>query len=423
MTERGSFTVRPYRPEDLGEVVEYWRSRGVVPYGPDGLSLAEATDLVSNEASVTLVADDRGEIVGTVVGTVSGSIGSVHRIVGEDGVCEQLLEELESLLVDRGARKMTAQLRSAPDLAQRLLEAGYEEVQGASVFERELSPTVVGPGVLAQLGGRMVDPGLWDALQGMQEEKDIIERRLILPHAQPELAERHGVVPPGAVVLFGPPGTGKTTFAKGVASRLRWPFVPVEPAQFTGGDDEWRWLAETFDRLLDLPAVVAFVDEVEDIASDRQDERRVGSRITNEFLKQIPRIREAPHHLLICATNLVGDLDPAFLRPGRFDYIVPVGPPDARARHAIWGGYVEEITGEEIDLDALVAATERYTPADIEFAARKAAHIAFEGEYFADATHRATTDDFLEAIAGTRPTLTQEMVHAFERDSERYARF
>jgi len=279
--------------------------------------------------------------------------------------------------------------------------------------------------VLLELGGQLIGPGLWDALKGMEEAKEIIERRVILPLSELELAGRHGVVPPRAIVLFGPPGTGKTTFAKGIASRLGWPFVEVLPAELAaeGAERQAKLLADAFGRILELASAVVFVDEVEDLASTRHEERRVTPSITNEFLKQIPRLRDAPHHLLVCATNWVARLDPAFLRPGRFDYVLPVGPPNADARRPIWRRYIEEITDEEVDLEALVRASELFTPADIEFAARKAAQRAFEREHFQRERHRARTEDFLAAIADTKPTLTAEMVSGFDDDTDRFARF
>src|SRR6266568_6864357 len=211
----------------------------------------------------------------------------------------------------------------------------------------------------------MINPGLWDELKGMEEAKEIIERRVILPLSESELAGRHGVVPPRAIVLFGPPGTGKTTFAKGIASRLGWPFVEILPAELAGegAERQAKLLADAFARVLELGSAVVFVDEVEDLAATRHEERRVSPSITNEFLKQIPRLREAQRHLLACATNWVARLDPAFLRPGRFDYVLPVGPPNEQARTAIWRRYVAEITDEPIDIAALVTATELFTPA------------------------------------------------------------
>jgi SpoVK/Ycf46/Vps4 family AAA+-type ATPase len=76
-------------------------------------------------------------------------------------------------------------------------------------------------------------------------------------------------------------------------------------------------------------------------------------------------MREAPHHLLACATNWVSRLDPAFLRPGRFDDVLPVGPPDAEAPEMIWQRYIGEITDEPVDVAELVSASELFTPADV----------------------------------------------------------
>ena len=164
-----------------------------------------------------------------------------------------------------------------------------------------------------------------------------------------------------------------------------------------------------------------FADEVEDLASLRHESRKVGPSVTNEFLKQIPRLREAPHHLLVCATNVVGRLDPAFVRPGRFDYVLPVGPPDADARHAVWQRYADEISDEPVDVDALVAASDLYTPADIEFAARKARSVHSSGSTSRCGTSR--DEDFLDAIGEHRPSLSEEVIRAFEADTARFARY
>ena len=405
--------VRTYRPDDLAAVLRLLEADGDAWPGTD------AAARLLTDGGIAVVADQGATVVGCAVGAVVGGVGWIWRTAAaSDDVQSRLLDALERDLASAGARLLATSSSDGAALAER----GFRRTS-ATVYEREAAE-VGEPSLLTGLGGRVIPSGLWDELRGMDEAKEIIERRVILPLAEPELAARHAVQLPKAIVLFGPPGTGKTTFAKGIASRLGWPFVELEPAEFgaEGADRQAKLLADAFEQLLELPAAVVFVDEVEDIASIRREERRVNPSITNEFLKQIPRLREAPHHLLACATNSVGLLDPAFLRPGRFDYLLPVGPPDEDARAAIWGRYVGEITDEPVDVAGLVAATPLFTPADIEWAARKAAQRAFEREHFAGGGTRATTQDFLEAIAETRPTLTPAMLEAFEADTARFSR-
>ncbi|HEY3686564.1 MAG TPA: ATP-binding protein [Streptosporangiaceae bacterium] len=258
----------------------------------------------------------------------------------------------------------------------------------------------------------------------MEREKRIIERRVVSPLAHPELAERYGVAPPKGVILFGPPGTGKTSFAKAVASRLAWPFVELFPSRLAADShgDLAASLREAFTDLAELAAVLLFVDEVEEIAGARsQRTSRPGHGVTNELLKLIPGFREHEHRLLICATNSVRSLDQAFLRPGRFDYVIPIGPPDPAARTAIWRRYLGP-AAESVELARLVDASDMFTPADIEFAARKGAQAAFEHELAHREGKPASTDDYLAAISSTRPTLTEQAVSEFEEDIEAFSR-
>ena len=280
--------VRPYRPDDLGQVLHLWESGGDSWPGTDA-----SMRLLLDSAAVGLVAEEDGRIVACGLGAVAGGVGWISRTDVTDGsgseVENELLDALADALVATGARLIAVVSSDGEVLASR----GFRPT-GAGLFERRVveQPT---PLALSAVGGRVIPSGLWDDLRGMDEAKEIIERRVILPLAEPELAARHAVEQPKAIVLFGPPGTGKTTFAKGIASRLAWPFVEIQPSEIgaEGAERQAKLLAETFDRLLELPEAVVFVDEVEDIASIRHEMRRVSPNITNEFLKQIPRMREA----------------------------------------------------------------------------------------------------------------------------------
>lgn len=423
-----SAVIREYRPQDLGQVLSLWDRVGSDHH--DGLSVDLAVDLIASDQGVAVVAEMDAKIVGLALAGISSVVASIYRISTDpqgpgDEWMPRLIEDLESRLATRGARRLLMFALVDDRVREHLERRGYTAPERAAHLELDLPETVASPSLLVELGGRMIEPGLWNQLKGMDDPKEVIEKRVILPLEKPDLASRHAVAPPRAVVLFGPPGTGKTTFAKGIASRLGWPFIEIHPAELAGegAEKQGMLLAKAFDGILELPSAVVFVDEVEDLAASREEERKVNPGVANEFLKQIPRFRDTPLHLLACATNWVSKLDSAFLRPGRFDYVLPVGPPDAAARRGVWQRYVGEITDEEVDIDALVDESDLFTPADIEFAARKAAQRAFEREHFEGAGGRAITPDFLKAIKLTRPSLSEDIVDAFQKDTRKFARY
>jgi GNAT superfamily N-acetyltransferase len=340
----------------------------------------------------------------------------------EQGIGSALLRELEKRSVARGVHRLSALLPEGETGAAAFANSGYL-TRDLTYFERvvPLQPQEVG--LLAELGGQVLPEDLWKGLAGMEREKEVIERRIVLPLVDPDLAERYGVKPAHAVVLFGPPGTGKTTFAKAVASRVGWPFVEVFPSRLAAAEGGLAHaLRETFAEIADLEHVVVFIDEVEEIAGERGGKPPSPLQgVTNELLKIIPSFREREGRLLVCATNFVRVLDPAFLRHGRFDYVIPIGAPDAAARAAIWKRYIPAGALEGIDIEAVVEASDLFTPADIEFAARKGSQRALEAAVYGPGGDPAavpgpTTADYLAALAETRPTLTETMLEEFTED-------
>jgi len=164
-----------------------------------------------------------------------------------------------------------------------------------------------------------------------------------------------------------------------------------------------------------------FIDEVEEVAADRGS--GLGSTpVVNELLKAIVGFRERAGRLLVCATNSVRVLDPAFLRHGRFDFVLPIGPPDAEARTAIWRRYLSASDEAGVELADLVRATAGFTPADIGHTARTTAQRMFERTVETGSRVDASTRDFLDVVAATRPTLTVDMTRDFEDDIRDFAR-
>jgi N-acetylglutamate synthase-like GNAT family acetyltransferase len=283
--------VRDYRSEDLAQILQLWEQTTVAESGGGGVAVEQAIRLLSDERAIVLVADTDGRLDGAVLAALSPLTAWIYQLslrpegAYEQMIAERLLEQLEARVSQGGIRTLAAVTEGSEQLAGYLRQRGYRGSDELRYFERDLLPPTAPTGALVELGGQLIGPGLWDALKGMEEAKEIIERRVILPLAEPELAGRHGVVPPRAIVLFGPPGAGKTTFAKGIASRLGWPFVEVLPAELAGegAERQAKLLADAFERILELASAVVFVDEVEDLAATRHEERRVTPSITNEF--------------------------------------------------------------------------------------------------------------------------------------------
>ena len=433
-----AWRIRDFHPSDLDGVLHLWSTMTAAGVEPV-YSLSEV--LASCQEDYAVIALHGEDVIGAAVGRAAHEQGWVVYLATLPdwrgrGIGTSLLAALENRMAPLGLTKLSALMPATETRLGPFLSRGFRDVKDLRFFERTIPVQRTELEPLALLGGRVLPRNLWDNVAGMQQEKQLLERRLVLPLAEPDLADTYGVVPPRAVVLFGPPGTGKTTFAKAIASRLEWPFVEIFPSRLAAEPDGLAAaLRQTFLQIAELEHVVVFLDEVEEIASHRSGEPPSPTQgVTNELLKIIPAFREQSGRLLVCATNFIRALDSAFLRHGRFDYVIPIGLPDAEARTAMWQRFIPDTVQESVDVPQLVARTEGYSPADIEFAARAASQRALETAVYTDAADQGETDkpvqtplgpttaDYLDAIQETRTTVSEEVAAAFREDIHSLAR-
>ena len=361
-----------------------------------------------------------GMLVGAVVARVSGPDAhvvafAIHPEWRHQGIGSALLRRLDQEVIHRGASRLLAVVQAGQVGEDAFVNQGFTHLEGLHLYARDASMVPEELALVERFGGYVPPDGLWDSLKGFSSAKQLLDRRVVAPLAHPELADRLGLRPPAAVLLFGPPGTGKTSFARAIASRLMWAFVELHPSLLGQGVEGARALRDALAELGTVDRLVCFIDEADEIASDRA-ERPDSQPLVNELLKAVPMFRSRPDRLVVMATNSIAAIDPALLRPGRFDLIIPVGAPDDAERAELASEFLAAGDPAEI-----AARTPGFTPADFALVAQRAAQLAFDRALDGEAPE-VTADDVLGAVDRTRPSVGAASAERFAAEAERYSR-
>ncbi|KRB55060.1 AAA family ATPase [Rhizobium sp. Root708] len=257
----------------------------------------------------------------------------------------------------------------------------------------------------------------WDDVGGLDDAQMKLREGVELPLRSPQSFKRMGIRPAKGFLLFGPPGTGKTLLAKAVAREAEANFVAVKSSDLLSkwyGESEQQ-VSRLFERARQVAPTVVFIDEIDSLAPARGGgfgEPAVTERVVNTLLAEMDGLEDMQGVVVMAATNRPNLLDPALLRPGRFDELVYVPVPDVKARRKILGIHTKKMPlAADVDLDELAEKTERFTGADLEDLTRRAGLIALRQSL--DATI-VTKDNFAKALEEVRPSVTPEVEREYE---------
>ena len=264
----------------------------------------------------------------------------------------------------------------------------------------------------------------WSDIGGLEEVKLNLKEAVELPLKNPKAFERLGIRPPRGILLYGPPGTGKTLLAKAVATESEANFISVKGPELISvwlGESE-KGIRKIFEKARQAAPTVIFFDEIDSIASRRgldMGGNKVTERMVNQMLTEMDGLEELHQVIVIAATNRPDLMDPALLRPGRFDRIVFAGVPDKEARLKILQIHTKNMPIKNVDLDQLAEMTDGYVGADVEALAREAAMIAMRKN---PDTDEVTMEDFNEALKKVKPSIRMQDVERYKDIEEGYLR-
>ena len=262
----------------------------------------------------------------------------------------------------------------------------------------------------------------WEDVGGLDDARQRLREGVELPLKNPDAFRRVGIRPAKGFLLYGPPGTGKTLLAKAVAREAEANFIATKSSDLLSkwyGESEQQ-IARLFARARQVAPTVIFIDELDSLVPARgggMGEPQVTERVVNTILSEIDGLDELQSVVVIGATNRPNLIDPALLRPGRFDELIYVSVPDQAGRRRILDIHTTRMPlADDVDLDGLAERTERFSGADLEDLVRRAGLYALRESLDAK---QVTEAHFEKALKDSRASVTPEIEHEYEQIAAR----
>jgi len=252
----------------------------------------------------------------------------------------------------------------------------------------------------------------WEDIGGLEEVKEDLREAVEWPLKTPEIFDRLGIKPPKGILLYGPPGCGKTLLGKAVATESAANFITIKgPEVFSKwvGESE-KAIREVFRKARMAAPAVVFFDEIDSLVPRRGlgfSDSGVSERVISQLLTEMDGMVSLEDVVIVAATNRPDMVDPAVLRPGRFDRLIYVPEPDEKSKLQIFKIYTKNMPlGKDVDLVQLAASAKNFSGADIDALCREAAMVALRKDVNAN---QVTSSDFDEARKRVGPSVTPDM--------------
>ncbi|MCD6509986.1 MAG: AAA family ATPase [Thermoprotei archaeon] len=266
-----------------------------------------------------------------------------------------------------------------------------------------------------------------DDVGDMDWVKEELYESIVLPLANVKLMKYYNIKPVKGILLFGPPGCGKTFIMRALASSLKVNFLYVRFSDLLSkwyGESERR-IAEIFERARSMVPCIIFLDEIDALGRSRDlySSDDVAPRILSVLLNEMDGLDPINGVIVVAATNAPHMLDPALLRPGRFDKLIYVPPPDERARKEILKVHLRDMPlADDVDIAKLASLTENFSGADLamlcqEVARRVALEAAKLGRY-----RKIRMRDFLSVLPYMKPSITPELIERYREFRGKFER-